>query len=29
LVIASITRSRLKLPGFCLGGNSLKLCNHW
>ena len=27
-VTASITRSRLKLPGFCRGGNSRKLCNH-
>ena len=25
---ASITRSRLKLPGFWRGGNSLKLCSH-
>ena len=29
LVTASITRSRLKLPGFWRGGYSLKLCNHW
>jgi hypothetical protein len=29
LVTASITRSRLKLPGFWRGGNSLKLCSHW
>ena len=28
-VTASITRSRLKLPGFCRGGNSRKLCSHW
>ena len=28
-VTASMTRSRLKLPGFCRGGNSLKLCSHW
>ena len=27
-VTASMTRSRLKLPGFCRGGNSLKLCSH-
>ena len=27
-VTASITRSRLKLPGFCRGGNSRKLCSH-
>ena len=27
--IASITWSRLKLPGFCRGGNSRKLCSHW
>ena len=26
-VTASITRSRLKLPGFCRGGNSRKLCS--
>jgi len=25
----SITLSRLKLPGFCRGGNSRKLCSHW
>ena len=25
----SITRSRLKLPGFWRGGNSLKLSSHW
>ena len=29
LITASITRSRLKLPGFWRGGNSLKLCSHW
>ena len=28
-VTASITRSRLKLPGFWRGGNSRKLCSHW
>ena len=28
LVTASITRSRLKEPGFWRGGNSLKLCSH-
>ena len=28
LVTASITRSRLKLPGFWRGGNSRKLCSH-
>ena len=28
LVTASITRSRLKLPGFMRGGNSRKLCSH-
>jgi argininosuccinate synthase len=27
-VTASMTRSRLKLPGFCRGGNSRKLCSH-
>ena len=27
-VMESITASRLKLPGFWLGGNSLKLCSH-
>lgn len=27
-VTASMTRSRLKLPGFWRGGNSLKLCSH-
>ncbi len=27
-VTSSITWSRLKLPGFCRGGNSLKLCSH-
>jgi hypothetical protein len=27
-VTASITRSRLKLPGFWRGGNSRKLCSH-
>ena len=29
LMTASITRSRLKLPGFWRGGNSLKLWSHW
>ena len=28
LVTTSITRLRLKLPGFWLGGNSRKLCSH-
>jgi hypothetical protein len=28
LLMASITRSRLKLPGFWRGGNSRKLCSH-
>lgn len=28
LEMASMTRSRLKLPGFWRGGNSLKLCSH-
>ena len=28
LITASMTRSRLKLPGFWRGGNSRKLCSH-
>ena len=28
-ITASITRSRLKLPGFWRGGNSRKLWSHW
>ena len=27
VMTASMTLSRLKLPGFCRGGNSLKLCS--